>query len=332
MRAIRLTEIGEPENLQLVDEPEPFPGPGEICLRVQAAGVNYADVLIRRGLYQPMPALPMIPGMESAGTVVSVGEGVECPVPGDRVAALTAVGGYAQYARAYAAAAVRLPADLDFDAACGLPVSGMTAYHLTHTVAPLEPGMVAVNYAAAGAVGGMINGLAKMRGATVIALAGSSAKLARARELGADHAFNYRSETDIPARVKELTGNRGADIIYNSVFGPTVGDDLRMLAPRGHVVWYGVAGGLPNTKHLLAGLLRRFVDAPTFTLYHLMASARYDIVRHLAGWQEMFGYLRAGKVRLSLQGVYPLAEAPRAHRELESRATMGKLVLHPWDD
>lgn len=332
MQAIRLAAIGDPENLNMVEEPEPLPGPGQICLKVKSAGVNFADVLTRRGSYQPMPPLPLTPGMETAGEVVSIGEGVAHLHPGDRVAALTATGGYAQYAVAYAVAAIRLPDDLDFDAACGLPVSGMTAYHLTHTVAPLAPGMVAVNYAAAGSVGSMINGLAKARGATVVALAGSGEKLARARELGADHAIDYRNESDVPARVKELTGGHGADVIYNSVFGPTVGDDLRMLAPRGHVVWYGIAGGLPNTKLWLAAMMRRFIDSPTFTFYHLMASARYDIVRHLQGWNELFDYLQTGKTRLPLHGVYPLAEASRAHRELENRATMGKLVLKPWHD
>ncbi|NLH50716.1 MAG: zinc-binding dehydrogenase [Myxococcales bacterium] len=331
MKAIRLPQTGDAELLELIDRPIPDPGPHDLRLRVMAAGVNYADVLVRRGLYQPMPDMPAYPGLEVAGTVDAVGDRVTRFRPGDRVVANVPAGGYAQYALTREAMAAALPDDIDFDLAAGLPVAGMTAYHLTHTVAAPEPGQFVVDYAAAGAVGSVVIGLAKTRGARVIALVGSAEKAARALELGADWAIDYRAETDVPARVRELTAGHGADVIYDSVFGAAAHDDLAMAAPRARIVWYGIAGGLPNSKKLLAAMLRRFTDSPTMSLYHLISSLRFDAARHAAGWPELFAALRSGRARLPLAGVYPLAEAARAHRKLESRATMGKLVLRPWD-
>lgn len=329
MRAIWLPEIGDPDILRLVTRPRPIPQPREVLVRVAAAGVNYADVLTRRGAYQPMPELPIVPGLEIAGAIEQLGDQVTGLAVGDRVVALVGRGGYAEFAVADARAVAPLPPDISFQQAAGLPVSGMTAYHLTHTVAPVQPGMTIVDYAAAGSVGSLIIGLAKTRGARVIALAGSPAKIERARELGADHVIDYRATDDVAAQVAQLTDGHGVDVIYNSVFGETVRDDLTMLAPRGHVVWYGVAGGVPNARRLLAGMMRRFGDSPTFSLYHLSTSARYDAARHARGWQELFGYLRDGRARLPLHGVVPLAEAAAAHRDLEGRATMGKIVLTP---
>lgn len=331
MKAILLPRAGDAEVLELVEIPIPEPGSREMRLRVLSAGINFADVLTRRGVYQPMPELPTYPGLEVAGVVDAIGAGVTRFRVGDRVVANATSGGYAQYALAREALTVALPAAIDFDLAAGLPVAGMTAYHLTHTVAAPEPGQVVVDYTAAGAVGSLAIGLAKARGATVIGLVGSADKAARALELGADHAIDYVAEADVPGRVRELTGGRGADVIYNAVFGPTAADDLAMAAPRARIVWYGIAGGLPNSKLLLAALIRRFADSPTVSLYHLVSSLRFDAARHAAGWPELFEHLRAGRARLPLHATYPLAETARAHRDLESRATMGKLVLHPWE-
>ncbi|MDP8223045.1 MAG: zinc-binding dehydrogenase [Candidatus Lernaella stagnicola] len=329
MQAIRLEGPGAPDSLRLVEQAIPEPGQKQVRIRVAAAGVNFADVLVRHGAYQPIPTFPLIPGLEIAGVVDAVGDSVDQAILGRRVVALVEQGGYAQYAVAHVAAVVDVPEDLPLETAAGLPVSGMTAYHLTHTVAAPEPGDWVVNYAAAGSVGSLINGLARARGAHVIALVGSDDKAARARELGAEQVLNYRDAENLPEAVAELTAGHGADVIYNSVFGSTVGDDFKMLAPRGQLVWFGVAGGMPNSKRLLAGMMRRFADAPRFSLYHLGASVKHDAERHRQGWQELFAHLRDGTARLPLHGVYALADAAVAHAALESRATMGKLVLKP---
>ncbi len=330
MKAIRLSEIGEPTRLELVDLEPPAPRAGQVRLKVMAAGVNFAEVLIRRGLYLPMPKLPLIPGADAAGVIDALGEGVADFSPGQRVVATVAQGAYAQYVVAPTSSVVPLPDDIDFDLAAGLPVSGMTAWHLTRTLVELRPGLTVLNYAAAGSVGSLINGLAAARGATVIALAGGPEKCARALSLGATQAIDYLVERDVPARVAELTGGRGADIVYNSVMGPTVGDDLRLLAPLGRIFYFGAAAGLPNAKHLLVGLMRRFIDTPTITMYHLLTHLRHDPAAHRAAWPQLFAALRAGEARLPLHGVYPLADAARAHDDVEQRRTMGKCVLHPW--
>lgn len=332
MKAIFLARPGGVEQLEMTEQPQPRPAPGEVLVKVESAGVNFADVLIRRGLYRPLPAFPLIPGTDTAGTIEAVGEGVSHLTVGQRVVALSARGGYAQYAAVPAAGAVPLPDEIDFDLAAGLPVSGMTAYHLTHTVCDLAPGKTLVVYAAAGSVGSLTIGLAKTKGATVIALVGSPAKAERALELGADHVINYTEETDVPARVIELTGGRGVDAIHNSVLGPTIADDFRMIAPFGQIVWFGIAAGLPNSKQLLASMMRRFVDSPTLTFYHLLASVRHDPKRHRQGWQTLFGYLLDGKARLPIHAVYPLFRAKQAHEELENRQTLGKCILKPWRD
>ncbi len=329
MQAVYLEKTGDADNLKLVEQPVPQPGPGEVRIEVAAAGINFADVLVRRGLYQPMPELPLVPGLEVAGTIDAIGEGVTHLAGGERVAALVGQGGYARYALASAKGVVTLPDDLTFDLAAGLPVSGMTAYHLTHTVAAPQPGAWVVNYAAAGSVGSLVNGLAKTCGARVIALVGSEKKAARARELGADHVIDYRAHKDVAGAVLDLTAGHGADVIYNSVFGPTVRDDLKMLALRGHIVWYGIAGGLPNPKHLLVALMRRFTASPTFTFYHLITSVKHDARRHNEGWGRLFDYLLARQAELPLHGAYPLSRVAAAHTALENRETMGKLVLHP---
>ncbi|HPM78102.1 MAG TPA: zinc-binding dehydrogenase [bacterium] len=330
MNAIRLSEIGEPTRLELVDLDPPPPRAGQVRLKVMAAGVNFAEVLIRRGLYLPMPALPLIPGTDAAGVIDALGEGVAGFTVGQRVVATVSQGAYAQYVVAPARAVIPLPDDIDFDLAAGLPVSGMTAWHLTRTLVELRPGLTVLNYAAAGSVGSLINGLAAARGTTVIAMAGGPEKCARALSLGATAAIDYRAERDVPARVAELTGGRGADVVYNSVMGPTVVDDLRLLAPFGRIFYFGAAAGMPNAKHLLVGLMRRFVDSPTITMYHLLAHLRHDPAAHRTAWPHLFAALRAGEARLPLHGVYPLAEAARAHDDLEQRRTMGKCVLHPW--
>lgn len=330
MKAIRLSQTGDPSLLETIDLDLPAPGASEVRIKVMSAGVNFAEVLIRRGLYLPMPQLPLVLGTDSAGVVDALGEDVTKLTLGQRVVATTARGAYAQYVVAPAAAVVVLPDDIDFDLAAGLPVSGMTAYHLTRTLMDIKPGMSVVNYAAAGSVGSLINGLAATRGATVIALAGGTAKCARALELGAAHAIDYLAEQDVPARVRELTGKRGAEVIYNSLMGPTVADDLRMLAPFGRIFYFGAAAGLPNARHLLAGLMRRFVDTPTITMYHLLSHLRHDPAGHRAAWPHLFAALRAGQARLPLHAVYPLTDAARAHAAVEERQTMGKCVLKPW--
>lgn len=325
MRAIRFHELGEPDVLQLDDVAEPQPGPGEVLIEVHAAGINYADTRRRRGVYLEQSPLPFIPGSEVAGRVARLGEGVLGWQVGDRVMATLNGGGYAEYAVAPASSLLPVPADMSDAEAAAFPVQALTAYHLLRTSGRLAAGESVLVHSAAGGVGTLAVQLAKLLGAgTVYATASSEEKLALARSLGADVTINYLTE-DFAARVNEHAreqGRRGVDIILEAVGGEVCTRSLACLAPFGRLVVFGVASGeLPQISP--AQLMRRCQEVIGFYLPPILAQPKL-----LApSVRELTGYLASGKLRLVVGETLPLEQAAEAHRRIEARETMGKVVL-----
>jgi NADPH:quinone reductase len=329
MKAIQISRFGGPEVLEPVEIPMPVPGPGEALIRVGAAGVNFFETLQRQDRYGPTSALPMIPGVEIAGTIEALGTGASSVQIGERIAApLFAAsvfsGGYAEYVAVDAAWTIPLPQSVSFATAAALMVQGLTALHLIRQ-APAAGKTVLVN-AAAGGVGSLLVQLAKQAGAKrVIAAASSAEKLALARELGAEAGVDY-SQPDWAAQVRAATGGAGPDIVYESVGGAITRTSLELLAPFGRMVIFGALNlqdfglGVSELKSLVAGnqTLTGFALLPFLN----MANVKAD----LAG---LLSLAERGELRVLSGGSFPLDQAAAAHRALESRRTTGKLVLVP---
>jgi len=323
VHAIRIDRTGGPEVLQLTDVPTPTAGPGQVLIRQTTAGINYIDVYFRTGLYPTQ--LPVTLGREGAGVVEAVGEGVIDLHAGDRVAYTNvAGGGYAEYNAVNAAEVVATPEGVSDEVACALMLQGMTAHYLVSDVFPLRSGHVALVHAAAGGVGLLLVQLAKARGATVIGLVGTDAKAELARQAGAHHVIVYADE-DFAEATERLVGEHAVDVAYDSVGKETWERSLRVLRPRGMLVNFGNASGpmpaLEPQRLSAAGSI--FFTRPTLV----------DFIRHrderVARAKDLFDHVIAGKLDVRIGGSYPLADASRAHRDLESRATTGKLVLRP---
>jgi NADPH2:quinone reductase len=324
--AIQISAFGGPETLQLVDKPVGEPGPGEIRIRHEACGLNFIDVYQRTGLY-PL-ALPHTLGMEGAGIVEAVGEGVTHLHPGDRAAyASQPPGSYSQVRVMPAKNVVRLPEGIAFDTGAAMMLKGLTAQYLLKRVRPvegLEPGDFVLFHAAAGGVGLIACQWARALGLQLIGTAGSDAKCALALEHGAAHAINYAKE-DFAARVKEITGGRGVKVVYDSVGKDTFDKSLDCLRPFGLMCCFGNASG--KVPPVDPGLL-----AAKGSLY----LTRQTLFTHIAtreGTQAMaddlFAVVSSGAVKIRIDQRYPLSEVQQAHRDLEARKTTGSTVLLP---
>jgi NADPH2:quinone reductase len=320
--AIVFHRHGGPEVLQWEAHDPGSPGPGEVLLRNAAVGLNYIDVYHRTGLY-PIKSLPAVPGMEGAGVVEAVGEGVQDLAPGDRVAyASLPLGAYAQRRRIPAQRLVRLPDDIAFEQAAAMMLQGMTARYLLKGCYPVKAGDTILIHAAAGGVGLLACQWARHLGATVIGTVGSPAKAELARSRGCQHAIDYTRE-DFVARVRALTGGRGVDVVYDSVGQATFMHSLDCLRPMGMLVAFGQSSG-PVTAFdpgLLAAKGSLFLTRPTLMTY---TAARDDLVAHA---RDLFEVVQSGAVRVEVRQTYPLAEAARAHRDLEGRRTTGSSIL-----
>lgn len=322
MRTIQIHETGAPDVLQLGESAPPEPGPGQVRVRVAAAGLNYIDTYHRTGLYK-LP-LPFTPGLEFAGTIEAVGSGVTGWSVGERVATASGIGAYAEQALAPAARLVRIPEAVDLKLGAAVMLQGLTAHYLAYSTYPLKRGDTCVVTAAAGGVGLLLVQIASRLGARVIGLCSSEAKASLARAAGADEVINYTSEP-FAARVRELTGGMGADVIYDSVGATTFEASLDSLRPRGMMVSFGNASGpVPSVSPLLLsskGSL--FLTRPT--LAHYIASEEELAWR--AG--DLFSWMAAGELDVRVDREFPLHEAAEAHRLLESRQTSGKVLIIP---
>jgi len=310
-----MREYGGPEVLELVECAPPEPGEGEVLIRVSLAGVNFADLHIRTGSYVAQPTLPLTPGSEVAGVRVDTGE---------RVVAFCATGGYAEYAVAPAASTFPIPDAIADAAAVALLVQGTTAWHLYRTAARLAAGESVVVHSGAGGVGSLAVQLARPLGAArVIASASSEAKRALARELGADAVIDTATEGMTQALL-EANGGRPVDVVLEASGGATFEASRRALAPFGRMVVYGISTHAPNELRT-GSLLRRSHGVVGFYLPHCLE--RPGMVE--GALRDLFERAARGELRAILGGTYALADAGRAHADLASRNTTGKLLLDP---
>jgi NADPH:quinone reductase len=320
MKAIRVEKQGGPEVLKLVEVASiEAPGPGQAVVRIVTAGVNFVDVGQRRGTYPR--EVPFTPGLEGAGVVESVGQGVRSVKPSDRVAFTGLPGAYAEAILADAERLIPLPEEYTFEEGAAFPLQGMTAHYLIHEFRQVVPGSFVLIHAAAGGMGGLLVQWAKHLGATVIGTVSTEAKARTARASGADHVILY-AEQDFTAETKRITEGRGADLIIDGVGRTTFKGDLETVAVRGHIVIFGAASGpadpvspnalMPNALTVSGGSLQNYLR----THEELMQRAN-DVI---AG-------IRAGWLKLNIGRVLPLAQAAEAHELLENRKTEGKLLL-----
>ena len=322
MRAARISEPGGPDVLEVAEVDDPEPGEGEVLVAVQAAGLNFIDTYQRSGAY-PLE-LPATLGLEGAGEIVAVGPGVTHRHVGDRVAWADAMGSYAEQVVLREERAVPVPSDLDLDLAAALMLQGMTAHYLSYSTKHLDSDDTVLVYAPAGGVGQLLVQLATRRGARVLAATSTDAKEQRARELGADEVIRYR-DVDVAQAVRDLTDGEGVDVVYDSVGATTFEDSLRCLRPRGVMVLYGQSSGPvpPVDPQLLNRRGSLFLTRPSLAHYvaepdelHWRATTVLELAAH-------------GQLDVAIHDRYPLAEAARAHRDLESGETAGKLLLTP---
>jgi NADPH:quinone reductase len=331
MKAIVFAETGGPDVLKPADVPKPDVRSGMVLIKVHAVGVNFADVRFRQGLYVVKPKLPDTPGMEAAGVVEAIGDGVTGFKPGDRVAAFT-VKSYAEYCQAPAPMVVPLPDAVSFIEGAAFPVQVMTAYHMLHTmdaVAPAGHGldgasrqMTVIVHSAAGGVGLVAVQLAKIAGARVFGTVSSDEKAPLVKAAGADAVINYTTR-NFADEALELTGDRGVDLILDAVGKPTFEDGLRCLAPLGHLILYGRAGG-PTDPLNVATLSAKSIKVSGFMVPTVTRNFPEKTKESAA---TCFALMKEGRLKLHIGKTYPLAEAADAHRFLESRQSTGKLVL-----
>ncbi len=322
MKAIQVSETGDPGVLNLVDVPTPEPRANEALVKLRASGVNFIDVYFREGRY-PAP-LPFIDGQEAAGVVEKVGSDVNTIKLGDRVAYTGVLGSYAEYAAVPADRLVKIPNGLDERQAAAAMLQGMTAHYLVKSTFPLKKGDTCLVHAAAGGVGLLLVQMAHRIGARVIGTVSTEGKAKLARHAGADETILY-TQADFEAETKRITKGRGCDVVYDSVGKTTFDKSLGCLRPRGMLVLYGASSGAvpPFDLITLSQKGSLFLTRPNL--------AHYIGTREELEWRagEVLGMVQKGELKLRIEHVYKLSEAQQAHRDLEGRKTAGKLLLIP---
>jgi NADPH2:quinone reductase len=322
MAAVEIVQPGDPEVLQIRQRPVPQPGPGEVLVKVAAAGVNRPDIMQRRGLYPPPPGASDIPGLEIAGEVVALGEGVNGPALGDTVCALVTGGGYAEYCTAPAPLCLPLPKGLGTVEAAALPETFFTVWTNVFDRGGLQPGERFLVHGGAGGIGTTAIQLAREFGATVFATAGSPEKCAFCEQLGA-RAIDYRQE-DFVERIRTLTEGKGVDLILDMIGGPYLQRNLDCLAPGGRLVLIAVQGGPKTDINLLPVFLKRLTLTGS-TLRPRSIEEKAAIAASLR--EKAWPLLESGRIKPVIHGTFPLAEAAEAHRLMESSRHIGKIVL-----
>jgi len=322
MKAVFVAEFGGTDKLRYQEIPVPRPAPGEALVRIAYSGVNFIDIYFRTGLYPAEP--PVVLGMEAAGVVEAVGEGVAAVKPGDQVAYAMARGSYAEFAAVPSKLLVRIPAGIGLDLAAASMLQGMTAHYLTHSTYPLRPGEICLVHAAAGGAGQWIVAAAKIRGAQVIGTVSTEEKAETARSVGCDHVINY-AVSDFAAEVKRITEGNGVDVVYDSVGAATWDKSLDSLRPRGMMVSFGNASGPVDP---IAPLVLNKKGSIYLTRPSL---AHYTAKREELDWRaaDVFNWVQGGLYSPRIHKIYGLPEAAQAHDDLASRRTTGKLLLRP---
>lgn len=325
MRAIVVSQAGGPEVLQLSDVTDPEPGPGELLVKVGAAGVNFIETYQRSGLYAMN--LPFTPGAEAAGHVVAVGEGVADFRPGDRVATVDARGSYAEQVIVPADRAVAVPDGVTVETAAAVMLQGMTAHYLTQSTYAIKAGETALVHAAAGGMGLLLTQMVKAAGGKVIGTVSSEAKAKLATEAGADEVIRYDQVAgeELAAEVRHRNGGQGVHVAYDGVGKDTFEASLGALRVRGMLVSFGNASGPvpPFAPLRLSAAGSLFLTRPTLN--------NYIIARQELEWRasDLFRWIQEGALDVRVGATFPLGQAGEAHKELESRRTTGKLLLIP---
>lgn len=321
--AIRVHKTGGPEALQYEEVEVGQPGAGEVKLKQHAIGLNYIDVYLRTGLY-PQPTSPFIPGMEGAGEVIAVGSGVTDLKVGDRVAYAGPAGGYATERLIPADKVVKMPDGIDYKTAAAMMLQGMTVRYLVRKTYDVRPGTVCLWHAAAGGVGLIACQWVKHLGGTLIGTAGGPEKCKLALDHGAAHCIDYKTD-DFVAKVKEITGGKLCDVVYDSIGKDTFPASLDCLKPRGLFVTFGNASGPIEAFNagLLAAKGSLFMTRPSLAAY---TATRTDLVETA---NDLFDVVAKGAVKINVNHTYALKDAAQAHRDLEARKTTGSIVLMP---
>jgi NADPH:quinone reductase len=322
MKAIRVHEYGGVDVLRSEDMPKPEPGNGEARVKIEASGINFIDVYQRIGLYKP--ALPFVEGQEAAGVVDAVGVGVTEAKVGDRVAYTSVQGSYAEYAVVPAWRLVSVPAGVTAQQAAGALLQGLTAHYLACTTYPIQRGDTVLVHAAAGGLGLLLVQVAKLRGARVIGTVSTETKARAAKQAGADDVILY-TQQDFEVEVKRLTDGKGVNAVFDSVGKTTFDQSLNCLKRRGSMVLCGQSSGPvpPFDPQILNAKGSLFLTRPT--LAHYTA----DRAELLSRANDLFQWMLDGKVSVRIDKTFPLENAADAHRYLESRQVIGKLLLIP---
>lgn len=322
MKAIRIHEPGGPEKLQLEEIPTPEPEEGELLVRLEAIGVNYTDVQLRRGTHGiPMPVTP---GREGAGVVEALGPGVSGFAVGDRVAYAPVQGAYAEFTLLPAAEAIKMPDGMEMQLAAAVMLQGMTAHYLCYSTFPLKAGESCLIHAGAGGMGLMLIQMCKALGATIYSTVSTEEKAQLAREAGADHVINY-AQADFEDEINRLAGPKMLHVIYDAVGKTTFAKGLNLLRPRGVMALYGAASGpVPPLE------LQELSDKGSIYVTRPMLG-HYTLTREELEWRanDVMNWVNSGQIKVRIGGTWPLAEAAAAQAALESRATTGKLLLLP---
>lgn len=323
MKAVRVHQFGGPDVLIYEDAPEPALGPGEVLVRMQVVGVNYSDTHYRRGSYSSQ--IPLIPGHEGGGVVTRLGEDVSGFREGERVvfAGQHRRGTYTEMMSVPAEDLIRVPPDTDLKLATAVLNQGRTAHYLTHDAHPVAAGERVLIHAAAGGVGSILVQMAKRRGAYVYGTTSTGGKADFVRSLGADEVILY-TQTDFEEQIKERTSGEGVEVVYDAVGGDVLLKSLRCLARKGHLVTYGQTAGPPPPiqwpQRGLGSIYLSYHTAPDYNHPGEEAEGRAN---------EIFGWLQEGWLRVHVHHEFPLSDADEAHREIESRETIGKILLIP---
>ncbi|KTE15587.1 quinone oxidoreductase family protein [Sphingopyxis sp. H115] len=320
MKAIAMTSPNG--GLDLVDVPRPAPGPGNVVVEIAAAGVNFMDIGVRRGMAWTDVPDPKVIGVEGAGRVVALGEGVTGLAIGDRVAWVYAPGSYAEQLEVPEDALVRIPDAIDDRTAAAIMMQGLTASHFATDFYPVQPGDIALVHAAAGGLGMLLTQIVKLRGGTVIGRVSSAAKVEAARSAGADHVI-VDAEGNFADRVLALTGNGGVNVVFDGSGPATFADSLASLRRSGTFCWFGPVLGGPGPIDIMS-LPRSIKLGYAVFSDHIPTPA---LLRERTA--QLFQWIMDGKLRAEIGGVYPLADAARAHADIESRRSTGKLLLIP---
>ncbi|MGD9802703.1 MAG: quinone oxidoreductase [Hyphomicrobiaceae bacterium] len=321
--AIRVHKTGGPEALQYEEVDVGQPGAGEVKLKQHAIGLNYIDVYLRTGLY-PQATSPFVPGMEGAGEVIAVGSGVNDLKVGERVAYAGPAGGYATERLIVADRVVKLPDAIDYKTAAAMMLQGMTVRYLVRKTYDVRSGTVCLWHAAAGGVGLIASQWVKHLGGTLIGTAGGPDKCKLALDYGAAHCIDYKKD-DFVAKVKEITGGKLCDVVYDSIGKDTFPASLDCLKPRGLFVTFGNASGPIEAFNagILAAKGSLFMTRPSLAAY---TATRADLVETA---NDLFDVVSKGAVKINVNHTYALRDAAQAHRDLESRKTTGSIVLMP---